>query len=164
MRAYTCVICDCMLSPSLATHVCMHACVCTHLYVPMCVCARIYLVRVSLCYEGRVGGEYSNGCFPLYSESQKFRKACGSDTEWALESIWLVGISILLHIPATWFWLFNFPEHYISHFKDQVNHCVYIAGLLWGLNEIIHGKYLAQCLSHCKGFINVNYYYDYQYL
>lgn len=56
--------------------------------------------------------------------------------------------------------LFNFPEHQVSYFKDPVNHVTYLKGLWWGLNDIIHGKYLAHCLSHCQGFINVNYHCD----
>lgn len=56
--------------------------------------------------------------------------------------------------------LFNFPDNQVYHFKDPVNHVTYLTGLWGGLNDIIHGKYLAHCLSHCQGFINVNYHCD----
>lgn len=58
--------------------------------------------------------------------------------------------------------LFNFPEPkpWVSLFKEQGNHCIYVIGFLWSLNGIIHGKYLAECLCHCTGFINVSYHYD----
>lgn len=92
-------------------HVCAHThvCVCLHVvtllgsHLCVCVCTHVHtLIRVLAytcvcvsCCAGRVSGEYSNGYFPLYSESQEFREvknkevsqACGSDRERALVAI-----------------------------------------------------------------------------